>query len=52
LDPQGAAGILPKSSDEHTQEGRGFSTIKVSELNETIPLDVVHRLANEGRYSM
>ena len=42
LDPQGAAGILPKSSDERTQEeGRGFSTIKISEPNEAIPLDVV-----------
>ena len=40
LDHQGAAGILPKLSDER-KRGEAFPTIKISEQNETISLDVV-----------
>jgi hypothetical protein len=37
LDHQGAAGILPKPSDER-KRGEAFPTIKISEPNEAIPL--------------
>ena len=40
LDHQGAAGILSKLSDER-KRGEAFPTIKISEQNETISLDVV-----------
>jgi len=43
LDHQGAAGILPKLSDER-KRGEAFPTIKISEQNETISLDVVPSL--------
>jgi hypothetical protein len=45
--PQRAAGILPKPSDER-KRGEAFPTIKISEPNEAIPLDAVHRFANQG----
>jgi len=51
LDPQDAAGILPKSTDER-KRGEVFpqsrSTIKIGEPNEAIPLDGVHRLGKHG----
>ena len=43
LDHQGAAGILSKLSDER-KRGEAFPTIKISEQNETISLDVVPSL--------
>jgi hypothetical protein len=36
LDHQGAAGILPKPSDERKRD-EAFPTIKISEPNEAIP---------------
>jgi hypothetical protein len=42
MDHQDVVGIL-KPSDER-KRGEAFRTIKISELNETIPLDVVHSL--------
>jgi hypothetical protein len=47
LDPQGAAGILPKSSDER-KRGEAFPQSRSVGQNEAIPLDVVHRRAAPG----